>query len=317
MVALPILLGAGLSAQDAEKAPKAAKLRKALSTMTRLPSLAFETSTTTTAQNPFVRLRGGRAPKPRTVATNGVSSGDILSLSFNDDEDQVIFRGRRMIARNDDSAWALRRGKLAEGGTLPFVFDPELFFGTLSKLPLKVMHKEVGTANNKPVETYTISISGEDAQNLLWGGVIPEPSASGSAGAMQVVMIGGAGGGFRRAAPKVKMTVDLAISIDPATSLVHKIKVRTYSKANNNRFGGMVIRAGGGGFGEDEDDEDEEDEEEEAQEFDPENPKFEGALPVRKKKGKNVMKFNITITEHNSAVLDLNARARSLLNLPR
>ena len=319
-LAMASLLTAGLWAQadTAEvKAPKADKLKKALSTMARLPSLAFETSTTTYAQSPFMRASGGRVPKPKPVVTetNGVASGDILSASVNDDEDQLVFHGRRMIAKNDDSDWALRRGKLANGSALPWVFDPELFFSTISQLPLKVMHKEVGTANNKPVETYTISFSGKAARNLLWGGVIPEP-AGGGRGAMQIVMIAGGGGALRRAAPKVNMTVDLAISIDPATSLVHEVKVRTYSTANNAAFGGMIIRGRGFG-GEEEDDEDEEDEEEE-EDFDPEEPKFKGALPVRKKKGKTFMKFDISITQHNNAVLpDLNARARSLLHLPR
>ncbi|MHC5072482.1 MAG: hypothetical protein ACYTGO_18570, partial [Planctomycetota bacterium] len=103
-MAMPCFLCLGLWAQDAEvQAPKATKLKKALSTMARLPSLAYETSTTTTAQNAFVR--GGRAPKPTTVSTNGVASGDILSVNLNDDEDQLVFHGRRMITKNDDSDW--------------------------------------------------------------------------------------------------------------------------------------------------------------------------------------------------------------------
>jgi hypothetical protein len=314
-MAMPCFLCVGLWAQDAEvKAPKATKLKKALSTMARLPSLAFETSTTTTAQNAFVR--GGRAPKPRTVFTNGVASGDILSVNLNDDEDQLVFHGRRMIAKNDDTDWVLRRGKLANGNKLPFVFDPQLFFSMLSQLPLKVMHKEVGTTNNKPVETYTISISGEASQNLLWGGVLPEPGAGGGApGAMRVVMIGGAGGAFAAGPSKTKMTVDFAISIDPATSLVHAVKVRTYSKVDNP-FGPRVV-IGGRRFGGDEEEEEEEDEEEE-KEFDPDNPQFKGGLPVRKRKGKTFMKFDLAFRQHNNAVLPaLDARARSLLQLPR
>jgi len=319
-MALSALLCPGLSAQDTAKSPpkahKADKLKKALGTMAILPSLAFETSTTTAAQNPFVR-RAGRAPKPKVLVANGVVSGDILSLSLNDDEDQLVIRGRRMIAKNDDLDWVLRRGKLANGSAVPFVFDPQLFFSTLSKLPLKVMNKEVGTANNKPVETYTFSLSGDTAQNLVWGGAIPEPGGGNSSGAgvMRVVMVGG-GGAFARAPAKGKITVDIAVSIDPATSLVHEVKVRTYSKANN-AFGPRVVM-GGRGFGGDEEDDEEDEEKKEEEDFDPENPKFKRGLPVRKKKGKTFMKFDLALTQHNSAVLpDLDRRARALLNLPR
>ena len=81
-------------------------------------------------------------------------------------------------------------------------------------------------------------------------------------------------------------------------------------------FGARVIM-GGRRFGGDEDEDEEEDEEEE-EDFDPENPKFKGGLPVRKQKGKIFMKFDLAFTQHNSAVLpDLDRRARALLNLPR
>lgn len=312
LCAAAFLLGPGLLAQADQGTAKATqlkadKLKKALSTMATLPSLAFETSTTTVAHSPFGR---GRAPRPRESASNGVVSGDILCVNLNDDADQLVIRGRRMIAKNDDTDWALRRGKLANGRTLPFLFDPQLFFSTLSQLPIKVMHKEVGTANNKPVETYTFSVTGDRAQNLLWAGAIPEPSGGSSTGAVQMVMVGG-GGAFAARPAKGKVTIDVAVSLDPATSLVHAVKIRTYSKGT--AFARAVIV--GGGFGQKEE---EEEEEEEEKEFDPQNPKFKHGLPVRKKKDKTFMKFDIQLKQHNSAVLpDLDARARALLNLPR
>lgn len=313
LCAAAMLLCPGLLAQagqDEAQAPKlkADKLKKALSTMATLPSLAFETSTTTIADNPFMRRAGGRA-STKSVDTNGLVSGDILVVNLNDDADQVVVRGRRMIAKNDRQDWVLRRGKLANGSTLPFLFDPQMFFSSLSQLPLKVMHKEVGTANNKPVETYTFSLSGETARNLVWGGAIPEGSTGGGgAGVMRVVMVGGAGGPIAARGGKGQMIVDVAVSLDPATSLVHRVRVRTYSKSDN------AFTVVGGRFGGDED----EDEEKEAEEFDPENPKFKAGLPVRKKKGKTFVKFDVAITQHNSAVRpDLDRRARVLLNLPR
>lgn len=314
LCASALLLCTGLVAQtdDAAKAPqpKADKLKKALSTMASLPSLAFATSTSTVADNPFMR-RAGRAPKPSESAANGVVSGDILCVNLNDDADQVVIRGRRMIAKNDSEDWALRRGKLANGSTLPFVLDPQLFFSMLSQLPLKVMHKQVGTANNKPVETYTFSVEGEAAQNLLWAGAIPEAGAGSSIGGMGVVMIAGGGGAFAGRPAKSKVTIDVAVSLDPATSLVHAVKVRTYSKGN--AFPARMVVRGGLEEGEEE-----EEKEKEEEEFDPENPKFKNGLPVRKKKDMTFMKFDIELTKHNSAVLpDLDARARALLNLPR
>lgn len=317
LCAAAVLVCPALVAQDQDPAKpaklNATKLKKALSTMTTLPSLAFETSTTTIAHSPFAGRVGGRAPKPRKVASSGVVSGDILAVNLNDDADHVVIRGRRMIARNDDSGWALRRSKLANGNAAPFLFDPQLFFSVLSQLPLKVIHKEVGTANNKPVETYTFSVSGETAQDLAWSGAIPEPGTSGSsAGVVRMVMVGG-GGAFAAPAAKGKITVDVAVSLDPATSLVHKVRVHAYSTANNPFGPGVIVRRGFGG-----EDEEEEEEDKEEKEFDPQDPKFEGGLPVRKKKGKTFMRFELALTQHNSAVLpDLDGRARALLLLPR
>ena len=312
------LVAGSLAGQDDAKAarPKvtrAAKLQMACKAMVGLQDLAFETTYSLTHDPMMAMVRGVKPAKPKAVKAKGVWHRDLLSVKIGDTE-EVAFHGRLMIARDDDHEWVLRRGRLASGKPLPFTLDPSTLFANLANMTYKVVHNEVGTIDNKPVETYTIHIDEEDALTLRWSGCLPdEDGRSGSgvvfggAGAIRVFAAGGGG----RAGPKPDVSVDLAISFDPATKMIYRIHGRSMTEGAAGAFAGRVIlRRGAGGFFQEE--EEEEEEEEEAKEG-----TFKNGLPVRLKKElkkATVLEFTYTFTKHGDTTPPkLDRRARGLL----
>jgi hypothetical protein len=303
----------GVAAQ--EDAPKkkvhptrAQKIAKACEAMARLSSLAYSTSHKTTNRiSPFV-VRGAAKPKERTISTTGVWAKGLLKVDIGDDH-QLIFHGRRMIAADDDNGWVLRRAKLANGNDLTFALDPSTLFANLADMDYKVLHNEVGTIGGKPVETYTIRLDEDDARTLLWSGSIPDDKGGNTTfgvggGALVIRAFGGAIGG---GAAKPDIFVDLAISFDPATKMIHRITGRSFTESKVGRVGGRIVLGGlGRGL--------EEEEEEEVKEG-----TYKNGLPVPSRslvKKSTVVEFTFDFKNHNQAKTPkLSTRARALLGL--
>ncbi|MCA8954713.1 MAG: hypothetical protein KDC87_01490 [Planctomycetes bacterium] len=291
---------------------RAAKLQRVCQATAALRALSFTTSHSAgrSAIRGFAQ-RGRAAPAGQSSATTtkGVWQQDLLSVEIGDHS--VLLHGRSMVAKSGDGEWMLRRGKLADGSDPVLLLDPQLLFSHLASLPFKVLHAEVGALAGKPVETYTVTLTGDAARTLLWTGSVPQPNgltSFGGNGAVQVFMAGG-NAAVARPAPDVK--VDLAISFDPGTQVVHKVHGRVLSKANPfNRM--IAVRAAGGV--QLQQDEEEEPEEETGK------PAFKDGLPVRKSselKKLAVAEFTYTFSDHGTAIVKgLDARARTLLRLP-
>ncbi len=304
----------GVAAQ--EDAPKkkvpptrAEKIAKACEAMARLSSLAYSTSHKTINRiSPFV-VRGAAKPKERTISTTGVWAKGLLKVDIGDDH-QLIFHGRRMIAADDDNGWVLRRAKLANGNDLTFALDPSTLFANLADMDYKVLHNEVGAIGGKPVETYTIRLDEDDARTLLWSGSIPNDKGGNTTlgvggGAVAIRAFGGAIGG--RAA-KPDTFVDLAISFDPATKMIHRITGRSFTESKVGRVGGRIVL---GGLGRGLEEEEEEKEEKEGT--------YKNGLPVPSRslvKKSTVVEFTFDFKNHNQAKTPkLSPRARALLGL--
>lgn len=296
-----------------QKKPQAArilKLQKACRTTAGLSSLAFSTQHRKTHDAASARIKGLGKFRGRRVRTSGVWSNELLSQTFRGEE-QVVFHGRRMIATDDDHLWTRRRGRRANGKDLGFVLDPRTLFTVLAGAKMSVIHNEVGTVGGKPVETYTITLDEDDALDLLWSGSVPtgkQSTSGGARGNFAQVFAARLGGN----APKPDVSLELAISFDPGTRLIHKIHGRAITKVIGNAFGANIV-FGGAVRGRNQ-----EDEEEEEEEVKPGT--FKNGLTVHSKdefKSATVVEFTYEFQNHDQAsMVHLDARARRLLGLP-
>ncbi len=320
---LGALITGSIAAQDEGEAPKKQqrtremKLAQACANMANLESLAFTTTHTTTNRVAMIVMQGGGKFRGKTIASKGIWHKDLLKVEVGDD-DQFIFRGRRMIASNDDSDWALRRAKTADGQELFFALDPGVLFAGLANTRFKVTHQGVGMVANRPVETYTIRLKGDDARTLLWSGAIPKDDgktggrANGAGGAMVFRAFGGVLGGAADA--RVKIHVDLAISIDPATKLVLRVHGRSFVEGRNQGLPARVVINGVGGVQLEQ--EEEEEDKEKAK-----SGALKNGLPIPEKstiKKSTVVEFTFDFTGHNQTTAPkLSSRARKLLGLAK
>jgi len=303
---LILCLAGAAAAQDAKPeatalAPKLALVQQALGAMAALPACAFATTLKTDSQ--FARTVGARAGVGATKVSGTWGDGR-LHASLAEGAEEVVWAGRRMAARNKGGAWVRRQGKLAEGGALPHVFDPDACFAALADAKLAILHAEVGALEDRPVEIVTARLEGDAARDLVWGGIVPEGDEFSR---MIVMRAGGAAG-----APKNDVELDLAFFIDPATKRLLKMRLKCYSKSI---AGGAVFVAAGGGVAV------AEEEDEEAEEVDDKKQplKLKDGLPIRHKaKNENwtTVTFDVVFTEHGTAKLpELDAAARAMLGL--
>lgn len=212
--------------------------------------------------------------------------------------DELLVAGRRMLARSDADGWTLRAGRYADGSDLAFVPDIELLLTQLGSWQMAMTHREVGSLDDKPVEIITVTLNDDQVADAVWSGMLPSALVSGFAGNVFRIALGGRGGG-RQAAPKPDAIVDLAITLDPATSLVHQLKFRVYTKADQGFGRNVVIQRVGGGAVVAE--EKEEAEEEEA-EGEPGAPlQFIDGLPKRSRKKQSVSDYTIRLRQHGEA----------------
>lgn len=288
---------------------KQALLVKACATMAELPSGAFTTELK--SDSPMARAMrgaGGGGDTKTTVA--GAWGQGLLSASCDDGADELVFAGRRMIARENKGAWKLRHGVLLDGRPLPAVIDPSAAFAVLAQAKLEVIHSEVGSFDDRPVEIVTARAEGDVARDLRHAGILPE-GADPSNGGMMV--FGGRAGaaGARRVAPQIDVDADLAFFIDPATQRVHQLRIKSYTKGGAMAFRVVVAGAGAAPAGEDEESDDEE--------TDTKAPlQFKNGLPVRrvKKDQTSVNTYDVKLKDHGKATLpELDESAKALLGI--
>ncbi len=236
------------------------------------------------------------------IEVEGTWCQGVLAATAGNGDEVVRCRGRT-VARVDGE-WKLRGATLPNGGAMPFLFDPQLFFEWLAALrpeALAVAHAEEGKRGDVAVRVLSATLEGDAARDLLLAGVFP---AVGGGGPM--IMLGGGA-----AASQGDVTVDLAMHVDPDSALVHRVRVKAYEESP---FAGHVQIAGGGGDEKDEG----ADEEKDVRETDAQgNRIYKGGLPVRKLGDSlSMVDFDVTLSKHDQTfAVDLDQKARRLLKL--
>ena len=263
------------------------------------------------ANNPFAVLMG----RSWSGDVTGSWHADRTHVKFaGDEEDELLLTGSSMLARDGDRDWRLRRGHFADGNKITFIPDVQALLQQLATWPLAVTHREAGAYKDRPVEVVSVTLNADQVGELMWSGCLPESLSQGNFGQVINLVVGGGNAG-RQAATPPNTTIDLAISLDPGTNLVHQIHVRAWTEANPN--GGMLaFPAGRVVFGEEEEEEEEEEETNEKEEEADDNKPLEYAkgLPKRSRKKTSVANFTLQLRNHGQqAKPELNDLQKSLL----
>lgn len=228
---------------------------------------------------------------------------DLAQLAFqNEQEDQLIMAGGKMIARDKQRDWCRRQDRFADGNPASSRPDPRALLAQLGSWPLAVTQRSAGSFEDRPVEVLSVTLTADQTAELLWSGALPAglKHAAGAFGqAIQLNLVAGMGGG-RQAATPPELTVDLAISLDPGTGTIFEVRGNAWAEqANNGNV--FVFRAGAGAVQVDEDEEDDE-EDEAAPEEAPGAPlRYEDGLPARDKKELARVPFRLTLRDHGRA----------------
>lgn len=226
-------------------------------------------------------------------ACQGSWHQDLLHVHYDGgDQDELLVAGRRMLAKDAQTPWCLRKDRFANGADLGFLPDPQLLLQRLATMGLTVTNREVGSLDDRPVEMLSATLDQDQLTDLLWSESLPSSMAM---NLHQVFRIQAGGGNqVRMGAPKPDAIVDLVVHLDPATSLVERLQFRCWTKddAQVGRFvvvnGAGAVQAGG--------DEDEEDEGADGAANQP--LRYENGLPVRPRRKTNVMDFTVRLLEH-------------------
>jgi hypothetical protein len=232
---------------------------------------------------------------------------DRVHVVFEGDEgDELVLVGRRLLAKDGKSEWRLRGNRFADGNPVGFLPDVPLLLHLLAGWDLAVTQREVGAKDDRPIEILSVTLSSEQVAEAVWSGAVPESLVQSLGGVMAFRMIGGVGGGARPAAPAPNATVDLAIQLDPATSVIHQLHLRSWVEdgAMPGAMGAVrVFRAGAAvrvvGGGGDDDEKDAADDEKEQPEPDANAPlRYEQGLPLRSRKKTSVTDYRIELSQH-------------------
>lgn len=311
------LLMATLPCQDAAQEPAVDPLA---AVKKRLKAALTKTGTTTDTafslkwgpdklarkNNPFAAMMGLRT----SGSAEGAWHDDFRSVKFDGEEkDELLLCGTRMLARDDTRGWCRRSAHFADGNQVSYIPDPKGLLQQLAAWPLAVTHREAGALNDRPVEIVSVTLNADQVGELFWSGALPASLATSTGNVFQIAQQLGGRRGARAPATPPDVTVDLAISLDPGTNLVHEIRARAWVKENVNNMGVFVINGQGriGGA--------EEDEDEEEEEVDANAPVvYQKGLPKRARKKMTVANFTLHLTEHGQhAQAELNDKQKSLL----
>ena len=295
-----------------------ALLAKALAKMGNLTGIKFKT--VEVQDNAMMRRIRSQMPAgmggDEDVQVEGTWCQGVISASVGEGDQIVRCRGRTLA--HGDGGWKLRGDTLPGGGSLPFLFDPQLFFEVLAALPkeaLKVAHAEDAKRGEQTLRVLTITLDGDAARDLFFAGAFPRVSG----GPVMMRM-----GGMNMGGEAPAVTVDVALQVDPASGLVHRTRVKAYEE---NQFAGqMRIAVGGGGGGavaagggNEEGGEEAKEEKEAKAGGEAGEHTYKGGLPVRKLGATlSMVDFDATLSEHDKTfALELDAAAKRLLHLDK
>lgn len=324
------------AAQDGAPDPLPAarqKLQKSLAAMAALPSCAFDAKWAVDEtgkkkdDGPNIIMIGGATIEAPGDAKGAWGDGQ-LHLQSGDDE--LLYAGRRMLARQAGGDWSLRRGRYRDGAQLEFQPDPQLLFSLLQGMELAVVHREVGAVQDRPVEILTATLSPDQVAELAQAGVLPVgvTSAVGFGGQVMFGALAAARGGGkpqRPAPPAPDATVDIAFHVDPGTGMVHRVVVRGTAKNDAAvgmggarmrvfaaRAGGGAVQVGGNGGDDDEDKDNDKDAKGEPAKDAP--LQYKDGLPQRPRKKMQVYDYAILLRDHGTAKLPaLDDKSKALL----
>lgn len=190
---------------------------------------------------------------PGQAAVTGTAEGswhrDLLHVKFvGVEEDELLTAGRVTVCRSKEVAWAPRVARFVDGNPVDFTPDPQLLLAALAQLGVQVSHREVGELDGRPVEFLSVALTPEHVAELLYRSALPNMNTGANVfRAVQFIALGAAKPAGRQAPPLPSDPVDLAIAIDPAAGIVHRLQFRTWAKNLGNRVifaaGGNVVRA--------------------------------------------------------------------------
>lgn len=261
--------------------------------------------------NAIAVLLGNRIGGSSEGTCNGSWHADLLHVRYDGgDDDELLVAGRRMLAKDGQTPWCVRKGHFANGAELGFVPDPQLLLQRLATMDLAVAVREVGALDDRPVELLSATLDQDQLTDLLWSEALP-PSLVQSMS--QVFRINAGGVAQKRmGAPKPESTLDVVVHIDPATSLVQRLQFRCWTKDDMPQMGRVVVVNGGAVQAQQDDDEEEE--EAKADDAAKQPLRYENGLPVRPRKKINVIDFTVRLLEHGKvAPPALDATQKQLL----
>lgn len=303
---------AGAKTRLANALQKSAALVDTTFTMTWGPNLAKDAGNANNQANAIAfAILGNRIGMQSEGKCRGSWHQDLRCVAFDDDEgDELRLVGGRTIAKDQQRDWTLRQGHFADGNGCDFVPDPQRLLQVLADMPLEVVWREVGSLDDRPVEIVTATLTREQLGEALWAGAVPPAFCASTSNVFR--MMGRAGGKVQRgAAEPPDATVDVAVYLDPATSLVQQVQLRSWMKDDIQRGGagvvvvrGGAIQANGGG-----------EEEEEDEEVGKQEPlRYEQGLPLRSRKKTTVTDVTVRLADHGkTAAPTLDERQRRLL----
>ncbi|MFN8825737.1 MAG: hypothetical protein ACK501_12260 [Planctomycetota bacterium] len=229
-------------------------------------------------------------------ACQGSWHPDLLHVRYDGGaNDELLVAGRRMLAKDDQTPWCVRKRRFANGADLGFVPDPQLLLQRLAAMDLAVAMREVGALDDRPVELLSASLDQDQLADLLWSEALP-PTLAQSMGQIFRVAAGG-NDQKRMGAPKPDATLDLVVHIDPATSLVQRLQFRCWTKDDMPGMGRVVVVNGGAVQAQEDEEEDEDEKANDANQ----PLRYENGLPVRPRKKINVVDFTARLSEHGKA----------------
>ncbi len=302
-----LLFAAGLSAQESP-APATDPLAAGKQRLqAALHKAATQTDTAFTAkwgptgkqQDPVAQFLIGRGGGAVGALQGSWHQGRTRYLFDGENGDELVLAGQRMIAKDGTTDWRLRDRRFADGNPVGFLPDVPLLLSQLATLDLDVKHRSVGSLDDRPIEILGVTLRDEQVAEAIWTGLVPASLCEAMGGGV-FMLAGGNAAAKRPPAPTPTATVDLAISLDPATGVVHQLQFRAWTKEDARMGNIRIVRAGGGvqvaNGGEAAADEDDKDDPA------PDAPLvYENGLPKRPRKKMSVADYTIRLQQHGKA----------------
>lgn len=276
---------------------------KACRKMSNLQGVTFTTETESTSA--LARQLGRNIfPGGRQIGTIEGRWTPSLSEVWVGDDHELLIHGTRMVARGADQNWVLRRNCLTDGSSLPFLLDPGLLFEALRDVDpadFELTRTETVQIQGADAVLVSVTVEGDAAHELVFSGALPKIENA------MIIRMGGMGN-----APRPDLTIDLAIYIDPTSSLVRRIVARsTEESALRGAMGNVVFNINGANVAANAD------EKEKVATHDAGGDRiYEDGLPVRANADKSVGTTTMTFSDHDKPLkTEVDDRAKRLLRL--